>query len=170
MQAVVVLERLLQRVEATVLREAFDRAVKSPEFIADAAKRGLELAPKDGPELDDLFQKYGVPTPEIAARVARVVVATPDTNAVASGGADRLRAAGIEVQSGLMADEARELGPEARPPPPDAGACARDADVLTGEAAADEVDGLEVLRADLPDVLELRDVGPVLLEDLAQRD
>lgn len=43
----------------------------------------------------------------LAAGVARVVAAVPDPNPVAQGGADRLRAAGVEVEFGLRADEAR---------------------------------------------------------------
>jgi diaminohydroxyphosphoribosylaminopyrimidine deaminase/5-amino-6-(5-phosphoribosylamino)uracil reductase len=38
-----------------------------------------------------------------------VVVAQRDTNPVASGGSETLRAAGIEVEHGLLADEARDL-------------------------------------------------------------
>jgi diaminohydroxyphosphoribosylaminopyrimidine deaminase / 5-amino-6-(5-phosphoribosylamino)uracil reductase len=45
----------------------------------------------------------------IAAGVRRVVFAQPDTNAVAAGGADALRAAGVEVEAGLLLDEARHL-------------------------------------------------------------
>ncbi|MDA3649375.1 bifunctional diaminohydroxyphosphoribosylaminopyrimidine deaminase/5-amino-6-(5-phosphoribosylamino)uracil reductase RibD [Saccharopolyspora indica] len=41
----------------------------------------------------------------IAAGVARVVHAASDPNPLASGGAERLRAAGVEVVSGLLADE-----------------------------------------------------------------
>ena len=45
----------------------------------------------------------------IAAGVRRVVFAQADPNPVAAGGADRLRAAGVEVASGLLAEEARGL-------------------------------------------------------------
>ena len=45
----------------------------------------------------------------IAAGVRRVVVAQRDTNPVAVGGAESLRAAGIDVETGLLADEARAL-------------------------------------------------------------
>ncbi|GAB2769603.1 bifunctional diaminohydroxyphosphoribosylaminopyrimidine deaminase/5-amino-6-(5-phosphoribosylamino)uracil reductase RibD [Nocardioides salsibiostraticola] len=45
----------------------------------------------------------------IAAGVRRVVVAQTDTNPVAAGGAETLRAAGIQVETGLLAEPAREL-------------------------------------------------------------
>jgi diaminohydroxyphosphoribosylaminopyrimidine deaminase / 5-amino-6-(5-phosphoribosylamino)uracil reductase len=46
----------------------------------------------------------------IAAGISRVVAATPDPNpAVAGGGFDELRAAGIEVQTGVGEAQAREL-------------------------------------------------------------
>ena len=45
----------------------------------------------------------------IRAGVARVVYAQPDPNPIASGGADTLRAAGIEVVPGLLSDEARAV-------------------------------------------------------------
>ena len=45
----------------------------------------------------------------VAAGVRRVVVAQPDPNPVAAGGTDTLRAAGIEVEHGLLLDESRAL-------------------------------------------------------------
>ncbi len=45
----------------------------------------------------------------LAAGVARVVVAARDPNPVASGGAERLRDAGVEVATGLLEDEAEAL-------------------------------------------------------------
>ena len=45
----------------------------------------------------------------IAAGVARVVYAQGDPNPAASGGAARLRAAGVEVESGLLAAESEAL-------------------------------------------------------------
>ena len=45
----------------------------------------------------------------VAAGVSRVVVAVPDPHKVAAGGADRLRAAGIVVDTGCCEGEAREL-------------------------------------------------------------
>jgi diaminohydroxyphosphoribosylaminopyrimidine deaminase/5-amino-6-(5-phosphoribosylamino)uracil reductase len=43
----------------------------------------------------------------VAAGVARVVVAVRDPHALAAGGAAALRAAGVDVEIGLLADEAR---------------------------------------------------------------
>ena len=45
----------------------------------------------------------------IAAGIQRVVAAVADPNPKASGGAERLRAAGLEVHVGVAEDEAREL-------------------------------------------------------------
>lgn len=45
----------------------------------------------------------------LAAGVRRVVFAQSDTNPAAAGGAETLRAAGVEVEGGLLADEARAL-------------------------------------------------------------
>jgi diaminohydroxyphosphoribosylaminopyrimidine deaminase/5-amino-6-(5-phosphoribosylamino)uracil reductase len=45
----------------------------------------------------------------IAAGIVRVVIAAEDPNPVAAGGAAKLRAAGIEVETGVLAEEAREL-------------------------------------------------------------
>src|SRR5688572_16900020 len=44
-----------------------------------------------------------------AARVRRLVYAQPDTHPGASGGAVALRTAGLEVEGGLLLDDAREL-------------------------------------------------------------
>src|SRR4051794_15993037 len=45
----------------------------------------------------------------VDAGVRRVVFAQPDPNPTAAGGAETLRAAGIEVASGLMHEQARAL-------------------------------------------------------------
>ena len=47
----------------------------------------------------------------IAAEVARVVYAQSDPSPVAAGGAEALRAADIDVEHGLLADEARTVNP-----------------------------------------------------------
>lgn len=45
----------------------------------------------------------------LGAGIARVVVAQPDPNPVAAGGAQRLRSAGVTVETGVLADEASAL-------------------------------------------------------------
>lgn len=45
----------------------------------------------------------------IASGIARVVAAVRDPNPVASGGAERLRSAGVQVDFGVLENEAREL-------------------------------------------------------------
>lgn len=45
----------------------------------------------------------------LQAGIARAVVAVPDPNTVAAGGADVLRRAGVEVEVGLLAAEARRV-------------------------------------------------------------
>jgi diaminohydroxyphosphoribosylaminopyrimidine deaminase / 5-amino-6-(5-phosphoribosylamino)uracil reductase len=46
-----------------------------------------------------------------AAGIARLVFGQADANPVARGGAETLRAAGIEVEGGVLADEARAVNP-----------------------------------------------------------
>ena len=46
------------------------------------------------------------------AGVARVVYAQADANPVALGGAETLKAAGVDVEGGLLADEARAVNPQ----------------------------------------------------------
>src|SRR5262250_229686 len=47
----------------------------------------------------------------LAAGVVRVVAAMADPNPAAAGGVERLRAAGVAFESGLLEKEARELNP-----------------------------------------------------------
>lgn len=47
----------------------------------------------------------------LAAGVARVVFGQPDTSPVAQGGAERLRAAGVDVEGGVLAAQCRALNP-----------------------------------------------------------
>ncbi len=97
-----------------VVAEGYHRGAGTPHAEADAlsvagdAARGttavITLEPcnhtgRTGPCSEKL----------IAAGVRRVVFAQPDQNPVAAGGADTLRAAGVEVAAGLLTEQAREL-------------------------------------------------------------
>lgn len=100
--------------DGTEVAEGFHRGAGSPHAEVDALRaagddaRGgtavVTLEPcnhrgRTGPCAEALVE----------AGVRRVVFAQPDTNPVARGGGETLRAAGIEVEGGLMADEARAL-------------------------------------------------------------
>ena len=81
-----------------------DALSKVPEGGARGATAVVTLEPcnhsgRTGPCVDAL----------LAAGVARVVYALDDPNEVSSGGAARLRRAGIEVVGGVLADEATAL-------------------------------------------------------------
>ncbi|WP_275003647.1 bifunctional diaminohydroxyphosphoribosylaminopyrimidine deaminase/5-amino-6-(5-phosphoribosylamino)uracil reductase RibD [Promicromonospora iranensis] len=97
--------------------QGFHRGAGTPHAeaaaLADARSRGIDprgttavvtLEPcahhgRTGPCADALIE----------AGVAAVHVAVADPNPVATGGADRLRAAGIEVTTGILADQGEEL-------------------------------------------------------------
>ena len=82
--------------EAAALRAAGDRARGATVYVS------LEPCAHTGktPPCADAL---------LAAGVARVVIAARDPNPVAGGGAERLRAAGVEVVEGVEEDAAREL-------------------------------------------------------------
>ena len=94
--------------------EGYHRGAGTPHAEADALARAGEAARgttavvtlepcnhtgRTGPCAEKL----------VAAGVRRVVFAQPDPNPVAAGGAEALRAAGVEVAAGLLEDRAREL-------------------------------------------------------------
>jgi hypothetical protein len=55
------------------LRQGFDATMRSDEMIAEAKKRNLDIHPKSGEELDQLFARSGSPTPETIKQVARIM-------------------------------------------------------------------------------------------------
>jgi tripartite-type tricarboxylate transporter receptor subunit TctC len=59
-----------------MLRAAFDAALQSQDLRDDANKRTLDINPRTGRELDDLFAKYGTPTEAIASHVAKIMGVT----------------------------------------------------------------------------------------------
>ncbi|QHT55800.1 bifunctional diaminohydroxyphosphoribosylaminopyrimidine deaminase/5-amino-6-(5-phosphoribosylamino)uracil reductase RibD [Cellulomonas sp. H30R-01] len=103
--------------DGTVLGEGWHAGAGTPHAevaaLADAARRGagttgatavVTLEPcnhtgRTGPCTEAL----------LAAGVRRVVVAVPDPNPVAAGGADRLRQDGVDVLTGVLEDEGRTL-------------------------------------------------------------
>jgi len=52
-----------------ILREAFDKAAKDPQFVADAKKRSLEMDPSSGEELSALAKEVMSAPPEIVAKI-----------------------------------------------------------------------------------------------------
>jgi diaminohydroxyphosphoribosylaminopyrimidine deaminase/5-amino-6-(5-phosphoribosylamino)uracil reductase len=100
--------------DGSVVGEGFHRGAGSPHAEVDALTRAggdargttavVTLEPcnhtgRTGPCSQAL----------VAAGVRRVVVAQADPNPVAAGGADTLRAAGVDVELGLLTDQARQL-------------------------------------------------------------
>lgn len=100
--------------DGTTVAEGFHRGAGTPHAEADALARAgdrsrgatavVTLEPcahtgRTGPCAQAL----------LAAGVERVVFAQADLNPVARGGAETLRAAGVDVEGGLLADEARAV-------------------------------------------------------------
>jgi tripartite-type tricarboxylate transporter receptor subunit TctC len=59
-----------------VLRAAFDRTMSDPEFLAEAKKRGYEINPATGQELDAIVSRTLATPPEALARL-RKILTTP---------------------------------------------------------------------------------------------
>ncbi len=55
------------------LRAAFDATMQDPEFLADAKKRGLEVNPVGGPEIDTLIGDLYATPPEIVSEVRAII-------------------------------------------------------------------------------------------------
>ena len=52
--------------EWKLLRDAFDKTMKDPEFLADAKRQKLDVEPKDGAHLEQLVRDiYATPRPII---------------------------------------------------------------------------------------------------------
>lgn len=83
------------------------------ECLRDAAARGID--PRGATLVVTLepCNHYGKTPPcteaVLEAGIARVVIGLRDPNPVAAGGAERLRAAGVEVVEGVCAQECRDL-------------------------------------------------------------
>jgi tripartite-type tricarboxylate transporter receptor subunit TctC len=56
-----------------ILREAFDKAMKDPALVAEAAKRQLELDPTSGQELETLAKEVVAQSPEVVERMKKLL-------------------------------------------------------------------------------------------------
>ncbi|WP_456788479.1 bifunctional diaminohydroxyphosphoribosylaminopyrimidine deaminase/5-amino-6-(5-phosphoribosylamino)uracil reductase RibD [Cellulomonas sp. P5_C5] len=103
--------------DGTVLGEGWHRGAGTPHAevaaLTDATDRGADTRGATAVVTLEPCNHTGRTGPcseaLLAAGVARVVVSVPDPNPVAAGGADRLRAAGVDVETGVLAAEGRAL-------------------------------------------------------------
>jgi tripartite-type tricarboxylate transporter receptor subunit TctC len=56
------------------LRQAFDRTMADPEFIADARKRDLDVSPMTGAGIDKLLSEFYASPKAVTERAAKVIV------------------------------------------------------------------------------------------------
>ena len=56
-----------------MLRQAFMKLMVDPDFLADIKKRGLEVDPTTGEELEKLAKEVMVQTPEVVERVKKLM-------------------------------------------------------------------------------------------------
>lgn len=103
--------------DGDVLGEGWHRGAGTPHAevaaLADAADRGRSAQGATAVVTLEPCNHTGRTGPcseaLLAAGVARVVVSVADPNPVAAGGADRLRGAGVDVETGVLVDEGRAL-------------------------------------------------------------
>lgn len=103
--------------DGTVLGEGWHRGAGTPHAepaaLADARERGADVRGATAVVTLEPCDHTGRTGPcsvaLVEAGVARVVVAVPDPNPVAGGGAARLRAAGVEVETGVEEAAGRAL-------------------------------------------------------------
>lgn len=101
--------------DGSTLVEGFHRGAGTPHAeaaaIATARERGIDLAGATAVVTLEPCNHTGRTGPcaqaLIESGVSRVVYAQTDPNPLAAGGAETLRAAGVDVEHGLMAHEAR---------------------------------------------------------------
>jgi diaminohydroxyphosphoribosylaminopyrimidine deaminase/5-amino-6-(5-phosphoribosylamino)uracil reductase len=100
--------------DGRTVAEGYHRGAGSPHAEADAlARAGIAARGTTAVVTLEPCNHTGRTGPcalaLVEAGVRRVVVGQRDTNPVATGGVETLRAAGVEVETGLLADEARTV-------------------------------------------------------------
>ena len=56
-----------------ILRKAFSQAVKDPDFLSDAGKANLEIAPASGEEIEKAIQSLFKTPPEVVAKLKELL-------------------------------------------------------------------------------------------------
>ena len=56
-----------------IIRDAFNKTISDPAFLAEAEKRRLDIDPANGEELDSLAKEVMTATPEIVERVKKLI-------------------------------------------------------------------------------------------------
>jgi diaminohydroxyphosphoribosylaminopyrimidine deaminase/5-amino-6-(5-phosphoribosylamino)uracil reductase len=104
-----------------IVAEGWHRGAGTPHAEVDALSKLERRRPDGGPDASGLTAVVTLEPCDhtgrtgpcsialIEAGIARVVYALSDPDSHAAGGAERLRAAGVEVQSGVLADQAEDL-------------------------------------------------------------
>lgn len=107
---------VLLRPDESTLAEGYHRGAGTPHAEVDAlTSAGEQACGATAVVTLEPCNHTGRTGPCVAALlnagVARVVFAQSDTNPVARGGTEALRAAGVDVEGGVLADEARAVNP-----------------------------------------------------------
>jgi hypothetical protein len=56
-----------------LLRQAFDKAMDDPKFLADVAKARLKVSPTTGAEMDRLMKELKLIPKEVVAVIAKLI-------------------------------------------------------------------------------------------------
>jgi tripartite-type tricarboxylate transporter receptor subunit TctC len=56
-----------------ILRKGFLQAMKDPDFLSDAGKANLEIAPESGEEIEQLIQNLFKTPPAVVAKLKEVL-------------------------------------------------------------------------------------------------
>jgi diaminohydroxyphosphoribosylaminopyrimidine deaminase/5-amino-6-(5-phosphoribosylamino)uracil reductase len=100
--------------DGTTVAEGFHRGAGTPHAEVDALSRAGDRARGSTAVVtlepcDHIGRTGPCSRALVVAGVIRVVFAQADTNPVAQGGAETLRASGVDVDGGLLADQARAV-------------------------------------------------------------